>query len=92
MRYSETDEMNSFLQQLIDGRYLEEPASGITKQAIGKGLDSLSVKQRGIFDKDVIGEYVTAKCPKCGDRLQWSEMFYIDRHGICPRCLPTSSE
>ena len=47
-RYNE-DDFNGFVEELINSSRLEGKESGIAKQMLDKGYDSLSEKQRYIF-------------------------------------------
>ena len=75
-----------FLQSLIDDSYLEGAAEGITKQVITKGEESLSDKQKYVFDKEVLGKYVK-ECTRCGINIPWSEMSAaLENGGFCNYC------
>lgn len=77
---------NDFLQSLIDNSHLEGAAEGITKKVIAEGVDSLSSKQKWVFEKN-IGDYVTAECTRCGSDIPWSEMYEAyDNGGMCSWC------
>ena len=52
-RYNE-DDFNGFVEELINSSRLEGKESGIAKQMLDKGYDSLSEKQRYIFDDSAV--------------------------------------
>lgn len=77
-------EFTEFLQQLLDMKHLENPAQGITHKVIADGVDDLSRKQRFVFERDVMGVYVTEECSICGNPIPWSEMYEAwNNGGIC---------
>ena len=80
-------QFNGFLQQLIDARFLEDPALGITKLVIDKGRDALSEKQEFIFQRHVIDEYVHEACDMCHQDIPWCEMFHAIDRGLCQACV-----
>ena len=71
-RYNE-DDFNGFVEELINSSRLEGKESGIAKQMLDKGYDSLSEKQRYIFDKAIENNTV-AECQRCGVDIPWCEM------------------
>ena len=74
---------SEFLSQFL--RHLDGPAEGITRQVIDKGLDSLSVKQRGVFDREVMS-LVPGECAR-GCDIPWSEKYEaMDNGGLCSWC------
>jgi pimeloyl-CoA synthetase len=81
---------SDFLSEIVD--LLDEPAKGITLLVIDKGEVALSEKQRQVFQKFVIQEYVTEECSRCGGNIPWSEMFDAhDNDGLCSWCLKMES-
>ncbi len=85
--YSEEDEMNEFLELLVDNGHLEGSALGITKQVIDRGRDSLSSKQEYVFDNQVLKMNVLESCSICSQGIPWSEMYQaIENGGICGYC------
>ncbi|HGN0598160.1 TPA: hypothetical protein ACKRJ1_001176 [Pseudomonas aeruginosa] len=77
------DGFSEFLSQLLG--QLDGPAEGITRQVIDKGLDSLSAKQKVVFDRDVMS-LVPGKCSR-GCDIPWSEKYEaIDNGGLCSWC------
>lgn len=47
------DDFEGFVQDLINSGRLEEKEAGIAKRMLDKGYDSLSEKQRYVFDKAI---------------------------------------
>jgi len=80
------NEFNKFLQKLVDGRYLDDPARGITKLVIDKGRETLSEKQEFVFQKNVIDKYVHESCDMCHQKMPWCEMFPAIDKGLCAAC------
>ncbi|USH04372.1 hypothetical protein K6Q96_21790 [Grimontia kaedaensis] len=82
----EDDGYKDFLQSLISNGHLEGAAEGITKKVIAEGVDSLSSKQKWLFDKNV-ENYITSECKRAGCDIPWSEMYEAhDNGGICSWC------
>ncbi|HPG36175.1 MAG TPA: hypothetical protein PLW78_10965 [bacterium] len=76
-----------FLQQIVEGGFIEQPVLGITKQVISKGEESLSEKQKAVFRRKVVDFYKGIKCKRCGDDISWSEKYdAISDHGMCNYC------
>jgi hypothetical protein len=83
----EEAEKNDFLRQLIEGNHLDGAALGITKQVLDKGEESLSPKQKFVFQQDVLNEFVTAECRRDGGTIPWSEMYRAYHNGgYCAYC------
>lgn len=88
--YDEPDYYSEFLQELIDMGHIDGAALGITKLVINKGEESLSEKQRYVFQNYVIDEF-TVRCSRCGDEIPWSEMYIaLTDHGMCGWCSSVS--
>lgn len=84
-RYNE-DDFNGFVEELINSSRLEGKESSIAKQMLDKGYDSLSEKQRYIFDKAIENNTV-AECQRCGVDIPWCEMLEaLDNGGYCGYC------
>ena len=68
--------------------HLDGAAQGITKLVIDKGADVLSEKQQYIFERDVLSQYVTKECARCGTTdIPWCEMYGAhDNGGYCGYC------
>ena len=87
-RYLDDSEYTDFLEQLVQMDCLEGPSLGITKQVIDKGEESLSEKQLSAFKKHVLDAYTKPNCERCGNNIQWSEMYdAMTEHGLCGYCL-----
>lgn len=84
-KYNE-EGLSAFVEELIDSNRLEGMEAGIAKLMLDKGYDSLSEKQRYIFDKSIenhtIGEY-----QRCGVDIPWCEMLEtFVNGGYCGYC------
>jgi hypothetical protein len=87
MREIYDDSLNDFLEEIIEGEHLEGAALGITKKVIKEGVESLTRKQKRVFDTYVLGEFVTAACKRCGNDIPWSEMYHAyDNGDLCNWC------
>ena len=86
-RYDE-EGFAEFLQELLDSGSIDDGKEiGITKQVIDKGYDSLSDKQKWVFDK-MIDANTFDECNRCGDSIPWCEMMYaLDNDGLCSYCV-----
>lgn len=84
---------SDFLQQIIDMNHLDDPSLGITKQVITKGEDSLSDKQKQIFEKHVLDFYTISECSRCGGDIPWVEMYDVATdHNMCNWCWHQSEK
>jgi hypothetical protein len=82
------EERRDFLQELVDGGYLDGAAVGITKLVIDKGDRALSDKQKFVFKREVLDVYVTGKCKRDGTYILWTEMLAAyENGGLCGYCL-----
>lgn len=90
-RYSEED-FSGFIQELIDTKRLSDSKEeGIAKLVIDKGFDSLSDKQKFVFEK-AISHYVYDECERCHGEIPWCEMSAAeDNGGLCSWCQQLSS-
>lgn len=80
-------DFTDFLEQLLQGGRLDGAAEGITKKVVAEGIDSLSTKQRFVFDKHVINQFVRETCSSCSHTIPWSEMYAAyDNGGLCNWC------
>lgn len=85
IRYNEED-FEGFVQDLINSGRLEEKEAGIAKRMLDKGYDSLSDKQRYVFDK-MIENNTVSECQRCGCSIPWCEMLEaLDNGGLCNYC------
>lgn len=80
------DDFEGFVQDLINSGHLEEKEAGIAKRMLDKGYDSLSEKQRYVFDKAIENNSVK-ECKRCGCDIPWCEMLEaLDNGGFCNYC------
>lgn len=81
----EEAEFAAFLREILDR--LDGPARGITLQVIDQGTDSLSAKQKRVFEKYVLDPYTLDECSVCLNSIPLSEMaFALDHRGMCSWC------
>lgn len=74
-----------FLQEVMSE--LEGAALGIVKQVIDKGEDSLSDKQKYVFETQVLDQFTISECSRCGGDIPWSEMYAAATDtGMCSYC------
>lgn len=84
-RYLEND-FNVFVEELIILSRIEDKEEGIAKRMLAKGYDSLSDKQKYVFDK-AIEKNAVDKCQRCGIDIPWCEMLEaLDNGGYCNYC------
>lgn len=80
------DDFEGFVQDLINSGRLEEKEAGIAKRMLDKGYNSLSEKQRYVFDKAIENNSVK-ECKRCGCDIPWCEMLEaLDNGGLCNYC------
>lgn len=85
-RQDADDGFADFLREIVDSGRIEGVELGVAKQVIGQGRDSLSDKQRSIFDQ-VLGANTTKMCSRCESGIPWSEMLEsLDNGGMCSYC------
>ena len=89
-RYLE-DDFNGFIEELIENKRLNDSKEeGIARLVIDKGFDSLSDKQKFVFEKS-ISHYVYDECSRCGLDIPWIEMSAAeDNGGMCSWCQQLS--
>ena len=84
-RFYEPD-FKGYLNDLINTGRLSDTEAGITKQVIDKGYDSLSEKQKFVFDRAISNNSID-ECKTCGTDIPWSEMLNaLDNGGLCSHC------
>lgn len=84
-RYEEPD-FESFVEELLRVERLNETEAGIAKQMLDKGYDSLSDKQKYVFDKAIENNSVK-ECKRCSSDIPWCEMIEaLDNGGLCSWC------
>jgi hypothetical protein len=93
LSYDDPDGFLSFLQELVDRKRLDPPASGIALQALDKGLESLSPRQQHALMVGV-DTFITKRCAHGGHRIPWSEMLaaYDYAHGKCAFCYQITTK
>lgn len=80
------DDFEGFLQDLINSGRLDDKEAGIAKRVLDKGYDSLSDKQKYVFDK-MIDNNSVEECKRCGCDIPWSEMLEaLENGGYCSYC------
>jgi hypothetical protein len=85
-RFAEED-FNEFIEELINNKRLNNSSEeGIAKLVIDKGFDSISTKQKFVFEK-AISHYIYEDCKRCGNDIPWTEMSAAeDNGGVCSWC------
>ena len=84
-RYNE-DDFEGFVSDLISSGRIESKEAGIAKYMIGNGYESLSEKQKFVFDHMIIDNTVD-ECQRCGIDIPWCEMLEaLDNGGLCNYC------
>ena len=80
---TEAADRKAFLRSQLD-RLDESPAAGITRQVLAQGEDSLSTKQRWVYENEVIGNN---RCNVCSQIIPDSELLASHGNGgICGWC------
>lgn len=83
--YREED-FNGFVEELINSSRLVGKEAGIAKLMLDKGYDSLSEKQKFVFDRAIENNTVD-ECKLCGADIPWCEMLEaLDNGGYCGHC------
>jgi hypothetical protein len=79
--------LSLFLEELIEGNYLEDAALGIAKKVVADGTASISDKQYDVFQKYVLDSFVIESCEMCGYKFLWTEKLdaYLNQ-GVCGYC------
>ncbi|MEY4938119.1 MAG: hypothetical protein RIS64_4480 [Bacteroidota bacterium] len=82
-RYNEED-FNSFVRELLDKKCFDNlKEEGIAKLVLDKGFDTLSDKQKFVFENS-ISDYIYDECDLCGENITWSEM--SAKSWLCGSC------
>lgn len=85
VRYFEED-FEGFVEDLIKSGCLDNTETGIAKRMLDKGYESLSNKQKYVFDK-MIDNNSVEECQRCACDIPWSEMLdALDNDGYCNYC------
>jgi RNA polymerase-binding transcription factor DksA len=75
-----------FVQELIDLGILDNKQKGIAARMLDKGYESLSEKQKYVFDK-MIEEHSLQECSHCGQTIPWEEITAAQANGgMCSWC------
>lgn len=83
--YLDTD-FKDFVQTLISSNQLEDIEVGISKRFLDKGYETLSVKQKNVFNK-MVEKYVIRACCRCGIDIPWNEKYdALSNGGYCNYC------
>ena len=84
-RYNEED-FEGFLNDLINSGRVDSMQAGIAKYMMDHGYDSLSEKQKYVFDR-MIAENSVDECKRCAIDIPWCEMMEaLDNGGYCNYC------
>jgi hypothetical protein len=74
-----------FLEELVNGGGLEPVESGIAKQAMTQGTESLSKNQ--LYHLERIIDRYPSTCNRDGDEIPWNERIdAYDNGGLCSYC------
>ena len=83
----EDDGLSEFLSELLEGDFLDGAAAGITRQVLDRGLDSLTEKQKFVFDRDVMQPFGNKPCEICQSEIPMSEKAHaLENGGMCNYC------
>lgn len=77
-------EFISYLKSIVEN-IDDNILKGISKQVIAKGLNTLSEKQRFVFESG-ISEYVMDRCPECREEITFEDMSIAIYDGKCALC------
>jgi hypothetical protein len=69
------DEFLDFVQDVINGGHLDGAANGVARQAVERGIGSLSARQRYVLDHFVVEPHTVEACARCDNDIPWSEMY-----------------
>ena len=86
VNHYDDNEFKGFVQDLINSGRVEGKEAGIAQFALDKGYETLSEKQKYVFDK-MINENTVEQCNRCGCDIPWCEMLEaLDNGGFCNYC------
>jgi hypothetical protein len=76
------------LAELLEYGSIEEgtAAAGISRRVISHGMESLTPRQREIFERYVLEEYCSTSCIRCGSTLEYSELVGCRDKRYCSYC------
>lgn len=84
-RYLEED-FKGYVRELIRLHLLDEKETGIAKFMLDNGYDSLSEKQKYVFDKAIERNSIE-ECKDGDGAIPWCEMIEaLDNGGLCSWC------
>ena len=77
-----------FFKRLKDRDELKGVVEGVAKQAIGKGLNSLSAKQETVLESFINDYSKKNECERCvnGNVSSLTDHIEIADNGLCPMC------
>ncbi|WP_207215837.1 hypothetical protein [Pseudolysobacter antarcticus] len=83
----DNDGLAEFLIELLEGEHLDGAAAGITRRVIDRGLESLTDKQKFVFERDVMTTFGNATCDACENEIPMSEKAHaLQNGGMCNYC------
>ena len=86
------EKIMDLLRQLIASGRLNGTEAGIAKQVLEKGYNSLTKKQKYVFD-NAIKKNTESKCKQCGGVIPWDEMLEaLENGGLCSDCTHFNDE
>ena len=80
------DGFTEYIQQLIGANRLEGASLGIAKKVVRDSVDSLSKKQKTVFEQHVMKHYYVKECEIGGHEIEWLEMYEALDTEICNYC------
>ena len=92
-RRLDQEDFSEFLEFLINLKALDSPVLGIAKLTIDKGWRHLSKKQFFRLNKEAIEPYYVDSCMRCGNEIDWAEMYEAwDNGQLCSYCAYQSGK
>lgn len=86
------DEQNAdiedFLKEVVERGEIDGVALGIAKQVLGKGVKSMSEKQKNVIDNYIKFYIKDIECDRClnGNVSVLTDYIFIKENGLCPMC------
>lgn len=76
------EEFTAFIKQLVDSGWLDakDAFTGICRQIVGKGYNSLPEDQKRVFCHN-INKFIVEKCKALDQDIPWNEMFEALQNG-----------
>lgn len=85
--HEDDDGLMGFVSELVEGNDLEGAALGVAKAALESGFESLTEKQRFVFDTYVVKANTIDGCQRCSSSIPWPEMYHARENGkLCNYC------